>query len=259
MTETAPTFTPSPGIPNAAHARFYEALAKETGGAAAPPRSQGQQFHTPATLQQLAKIEKANAPAAAPVAKGPSVATIKEYQANRGKPKPAAPLPHVDGVDNVAKFDVDMRTQFDAEARAKGQPAESGQYSLAEKLIATKRATPLDKQTSAWKADWERKYAAAVADVSAGANPNEAKPAEIVPAGTNAPSPAVNTAVDFVLKNSNAEGMMVSHAIPKELRSGYTLPSGAKIHAETAIRMLADARRDGVPQSVVDAYVRSIK
>lgn len=257
MSETAPAFTPSPGIPNAAHALFYAELAKQGGPSA--PASSGQQFQTPASAariaQKAAEYEKTateGQPAAA-VSSRPTVDSIKEYQANRGKPAQSVVL---DGApDQIARIDADMR--------AKGQQTGADTVGAKEALIALKRSTPMGQQTTAWKADWERKFAAADAageTPAAEAKPAEAKPAAIAPtAETNSPSREVNAAIDFVMKNSNADGMMVSHSIPKELLSGYTLPGGARVHAETAIRRLADARRDGVPQSVVDAYVRALK
>ena len=247
MSEAAPAFTPSPGIPNQAHALFYAALAKETGGAQVAPKSTPQSFHTPATLQKFAEVEKANAPRATPTSTTPSVATIKEYQANRGKPAPAVVLDG--GPDQIARIDAEMR--------AAGQQTGADTVAAKDKLIAEYRATPeAQRRNPAWRRDWEAKYAAA--DAGGETKPAEAKPAP-VPTATNAPTREVNTAVDFIMKNANADGMMVTHAMPKALLSGYTLPSGTKVHAETAIRMLADARRDGVPQSVVDAYVRALK
>lgn len=243
MSETAPAFTPSPGIPNVAHARYYEALAKETGGQAAPPKSQGQQFHTPSTLAKFAEIEKARAPKQPPASTGPTAESIKAYQDSKRNPKPTA-QPYLDGTENNVK-------EFDAEMRATGQATGKDSALATAQLIALKRSTPLDKQTHQWKADWEAKYAAAVAD-----GDQQPAAAEIVPAGT---SPEAVQGVDALMKVMDSNGHAPVSAFSRAVTHGYTLPTlvaGQTYDAERLLPELAKARKAGISQAQVESYIR---
>lgn len=145
-----------------------------------------------------------------------------------------------------------------ATAAQTGQPIRPGSVvstpraapNTLEALIQERRETPEAMQTTAYKANWEARYAAIIG----GKAPPAAVKPQIVPAGTT----AVNAAIDTALKLTDKAGMIDSHRVPAALLAGYTLPTNKRVHLETATHMLAQAKIDGTPQSVVTAYVNAL-
>lgn len=242
MSETAP-FTPSPGIPNEAHARFYAELPK-WGGPSAPAQS-APRFQTSATIQHIAKMAeqhvKANPAPAAPASTAPTAESIRAYQQNRGKPQSAPSVVLDGGPDQLARID--------AELRAEGLQTGTDTTAAKERLIQLKRSTPLDKQTTQWRRDWEAKYAAADA---AGETP-----AALVALGS---ADRVERAVDVLDKAIDSTGHAPVSAFSPSVLHGYSLPQfveGQTYNAEELLPQLAAARKAGISQAQVNAFIRA--